>query len=125
MTFNPDPFNTGDRPVPQVPLPNSTAVLVLGIVSIFACCCYGVPGLICSVIALVLANSAKSMYYENPSLYTKSSYSNMNAGRICAIITLVLSILFIVYIVVIIATIGWEELSDPSILERYGIEIPV
>ncbi|MBS1563194.1 MAG: hypothetical protein JST39_02345, partial [Bacteroidetes bacterium] len=35
-------------PNPQMPLPNATPVLVLGIISIVGCFCYGIVGLICS-----------------------------------------------------------------------------
>ena len=41
------------------PLPNATAVLVLGIISIVGCFCYGIVGLICGIIALILASKAK------------------------------------------------------------------
>ena len=37
-------------------LPNGTAVLVLGILSIVTCCCYGFIGLTFGIIAVVLAN---------------------------------------------------------------------
>ena len=40
---------------PQRPLPNATAVLVLGIIAIVGCFCDGIPGLVCGIIALVLA----------------------------------------------------------------------
>ncbi len=38
----------------QKNLPNSTAVLVLGILSIVGCIFYGIPGIICGIIAIVL-----------------------------------------------------------------------
>ena len=38
----------------QRTLPNSTAVLVLGIISIVGCIFYGVPGLVCGIIAIFL-----------------------------------------------------------------------
>ena len=41
-------------------LPNATAVLVLGILSIVTCCCYGVVGLILGIIALVLAKKERA-----------------------------------------------------------------
>ena len=36
-------------------LPNATAVLVLGILSIVTCWLYGIPGIIMGIIAIVLA----------------------------------------------------------------------
>lgn len=77
-------------------LPNSTAVLVLGIISIPVCFCYflfGVPGLALSIISLVLSNKATKEYNENPSLYTVASFNNMKAGRICAIVGMCLNVL--------------------------------
>ncbi len=72
-------------------LPNSTAVLVLGILSIVTCCCWGVIGLILSIIALVLSKRDRILYTTYSGAYTESSFKNLNAGRVCAIIGLVLS----------------------------------
>jgi len=97
-----------------VALPNATAVLVLGIISIVGCTCYGIVGLICSIIALVLAKKDLTLYNANPSAYTPGSLSNLKAGRVCAIIGISLSILYFVFILFIIATIGFAALSDPT-----------
>jgi hypothetical protein len=95
---------------PQIPLPNSTAVLVLGIVSIVLCCAYGVIGLANGIVALALSGKAKKVYEENPSLYTLASYNNLKAGRTCAIVGTCLSsitlMFFIIYFSFIIAYIG-------------------
>lgn len=80
-------------------LPNATAALVLGIISIVGAFCYGVVGIICGVIGLVLANKDRKLYRENPELYSASSYNSSNAGRICSIVGLVLGILFLVFII--------------------------
>ena len=66
----------------QQPLPNATAVLVLGILSIAVCWCYGLFGITMGIIALVLSGKAKALYNKNPEQYTQASYKNMNAGRI-------------------------------------------
>lgn len=102
----------------QQSLPNSTAVLVLGIISIVGCICYGIPGLICGIIALVMAGKAKKMLTENPTLYSESSVKNMNAGRICAIIGTILSALyflfFVVYLVIVgsvVSSMPWESMG--------------
>ncbi len=47
-------------------------------------------GIVLSIIALIMAKKAKSTYEQNPELYKESSYQNMNAGKICAIIGLCL-----------------------------------
>lgn len=87
----------------QQPLQNATAVLVLGILSIVMC----FIGLILSIIALVLANKDLRLYNASPEVYTVGSYNNLKAGRICAIIGLILNILVIVlYAIIIVFAIG-------------------
>lgn len=102
----------------QRPLPNATAVLVLGILGIVGSCCYGVPGTICSIIALVLYSKDKQLYIASPELYTEASYKNEKTGRVCAIVALVLSLIFILLVVLLIAVVGIAGLSDPEALKR-------
>jgi M penetrans paralogue family 26 len=90
----------------QQQLPNSTAVLVLGIISIVGCFCYGIIGLILGIIALVLAGKAKKLYDQNPAMYSEASLKNMKAGKICAIVGLCLSACYFVFFIVYIAIIG-------------------
>lgn len=99
---------------PQAPLPNATAVLVLGIIGIVGCFCYGLPGIICSVIALILANKDLKLYNANPGAYTVGSLSNLKAGRVCAFIGLGLSALYLLAVIFMIVTVGFAALSDPS-----------
>ena len=100
----------------QQKLPNATAVLVLGIVSIVSCCCYGVPGLITGIIGLVLYKKDNALYQQNPTQY--SDYNNLNTGRILSIIGIVLSVLMIFYMVFLISYIGWDALSDPDLMQE-------
>ena len=100
----------------QQKLPNSTLILIFGIVSIVTCCCYGVLGLIFAIVALVLAAKASKVYNENPDLYT--GYNNVKTGRILAIIGIILNILFIAYIAWIYITFGWEAMQDPEALQE-------
>jgi hypothetical protein len=99
---------------PQMALPNATPVLVLGIIAIIGCSCYGIVGLICGIIALVLAKKDMALYNANPGAYTPGSFSNLKAGRVCAIIGLSLSILYLCVVIIVIATIGFAALSDPT-----------
>ncbi len=96
----------GNSPMGQIPVPNSAAVLVLGIISIALCWCYGVVALTCGIIALVLSGKAIALYKANPNAYTLSSYNNLKAGRVCAIIGLCLSALMVVYMIVVFAFLG-------------------
>jgi len=68
-------------------LPNSSAILVLGIVSIVGVLCsQGLLGVILGIIGLVLSGAPLKMYRENPNAYTEASIKNLKAGRICSII---------------------------------------
>ena len=68
-------------------LPNSTAVLVLGIVSIVGVICtQGILGIVLGIIGLVLSGTSMKMYKDHPELYTESSVKNLKAGKICSII---------------------------------------
>lgn len=90
----------------QQPTPNSTAVLVLGILSIVMCWCYGVASIIMGIVALVLAGSGERAYRANPEAYTLSSYKNLKAGKICAIIGLCLTGVAVVCIILYIILVG-------------------
>lgn len=100
----------------QQKLPNATAVLVLGIVSIVGCCCYGIPGIIAGIIALVLYKKDNLLYQQNPSLY--SDYNNLKTGRILSIIGLVLSVLMLVYMIAIFSYFGWEAMTNPELMQE-------
>ena len=91
-------------------LPNSTLILVFGIVSILTCCCYGFIGLIFGIIAIVLANKATKIYAENPEDYT--GYSNVKTGKILAIIGVILSAMYLIVVVYFYATIGVEGFKE-------------
>jgi M penetrans paralogue family 26 len=83
----------------QQPLPNATAALVLGILSIVIC----FAGLVLGIIALVLANKDMRLYNSSPESYTIGSYNNLKAGRICAIIGVIFQTLLILFYVFIFA----------------------
>lgn len=80
-------------------LPNATAVLVLGILSIVLAFCYGFFGVVCGIIGLVLSNKDRRAYLATPELYSPASYSTLNAGRTCSIIGLVIGALFLLIII--------------------------
>lgn len=82
---NPAPHQSVPNNPFKQPLPGSSTVLVLGILSLVL---LGLIGLILAIIALAKAKEAKVMYDLNPDAYELSSYKNMNGGRICAIISI-------------------------------------
>lgn len=86
----------------QRDLPNSTTVLVLGILSLIFCWCYGFIGLILGIIALVIAGNQRRIYLESPSEYTDNSFRNVNSGRTCAIIAICISAFIVVFWILMI-----------------------
>ncbi len=104
---------------PGVALPNSTAVLVLGILSIVFCWCGGIIGLALGIIALVLSGKAKVLYNENPSAYTLTSFNNLKGGRICAIIGTILSGLYLIYVIIVYFVVGVAFYSMPWDMVQY------
>jgi len=90
-------------------LPNATAVLILGILSILTCCCYGI-GVILAIIALILASKDMKIYKENPEIYT--NYANLNIGRILSIIGLVLSALSLLFTIYFSVIMSEEESKE-------------
>jgi hypothetical protein len=97
-------------------LPNATAVLVLGILSILTCWCYGIIGVILGVIALFLSSSDLKLYRQNPQDF--DNYQNLNVGRILAIIGLVLSALTLLFFIWVIAFFGMEAMQNPELMQE-------
>ncbi len=101
-------------------LPNSTLILVFGILSIVGCCCWGIVGLIFGIIAVVMAKKATDIYNANPEMYI--GYQNVKAGRILAIIGICLSILALLVNVIAIFMYGFDGLEEMQreMMEQYG-----
>jgi len=103
----------------QQALPNATGVLVLGILSIVFCFCYGIIGTILGIIGIVMASKANKLYLSSPESYTESSYKNMKAGKICAIIGTCISGIYLLIMLVYIAFVGtmltampWDQIMN-------------
>lgn len=98
---------------PAQPLPNSSTVLVLGIIasaSLFVCFCIPVP-LILAIIALVMGSRDRKLYRANPGLYSGSSNDDLTLGIILSIVSLVVffaitAILMALYAVEILKELG-------------------
>lgn len=92
-------------------LPNSTPVIVLGVLSVLTCCCVGgVIGIILGIVALILAKKDMALYSANPEAY--DGYSNVNLGRTLAIVGIVLSAIYLLITIYLYATIGQEGIND-------------
>jgi len=107
QSTNPPQGGYSSHPVQQQ-LPNATAVLVLGILSLVFICPYiSLVGIVLGIIALVLASRDQTLYNQNPSAYSLSSFNNLKAGRVCAIIGLSIAVLtFIITVLFIIGIIA-------------------
>lgn len=91
-------------------LPNSTLILVFGILSIVGCCCYGIVGLVFGIVTIVMAKKATEIYNANPELYI--GYQNVKTGRILAIIGIILSALYLMAIIVLFVIYGVEGFQE-------------
>ncbi len=99
-------------------LPNSTTVLVLGIVSILtSCCCTVIIGGIPAIIGLVLAKKSNTLYNANPELY--DGYNNLKTGRILNIIGLALGVITLLWTVYSIQSAGGWEAYRESIMGAF------
>lgn len=101
-------------------LPNSTLILVFGILSIVGCCCYGIVGLIFGIIAVVMARKATDIYNADPGRYI--GYQNVKAGKIMGIIGICLSVLAIILNIIAFAFIGMDGIEEMQreLMEQYG-----
>lgn len=99
----------------QQKLPNSTLILIFGIVSILGCCFYGV-GFVLGIVALVLANKATKLYKENPDLYT--GYQNVKIGKILSIIGIILGSLYLLLFLWMLTSFGWEAMQDQDLMQE-------
>jgi len=99
-------------------LPNSTLILIFGILSIVTCCCYGVLGLIFGIIAIVMAKKATDLYMANPELYT--GYSNVKTGKILSIIGVILSAIYLLVTIYFMVTIGYSGMQE-EMMREYGM----
>lgn len=95
-------FNNLSTPGTQ-PLPNAgkaVASLVLGIVSIPTCILYGLPAIICGILAVVFQKQAMQQIYNgerNP-----NSLGMAKAGMICGYVGLGLGVTYILLLIVVI-----------------------
>ncbi len=116
-SFQPNPSFNQFGGMAEQNLPNSTIALIFGILSIPACCCYGL-GLVFGIIAWILAGKDIKQYKLNFGAYSISSYKNAKAGKICGIIGVVLSALYIIACVALISYFGWAVLRDPDMIKE-------
>lgn len=98
-------------------LPEASTVLVLGILSLVFTFSCGIVGLILGIIAVAMASSQRKIYINASDEYTESSFNNVNAGRICGIISICIAAIFLALTILIFcgvvvlgisaSTFGW------------------
>lgn len=97
-------------------LPNGTAVLVLGIISIITVCCYGIVSIITGGIGLYLAKKDGALHKTNPGMY--SNFSTLNTGKILCIIGLILGVLYLGLVIAMFAMFGLEGMQDQDLMRE-------
>ena len=97
-------------------LPNATTSLILGILSIVTCFCYGIIGLPLGIIAFVLGNKALKLFNEQPEDF--KGQGNASAGKILGIVGIVLNVIYLGMIIYIISLIGIDALQDPALMQE-------
>jgi hypothetical protein len=102
-------------------LPNSTASLVLGILSIPTCLCYGVLGLPLGIIAIILGRKAKNIHNADPDLY--KGVGNASAGVITGVVGLIFNLLYLSFIIWLVTSIGMDALGDEQLMQERIREI--
>jgi hypothetical protein len=84
------------------------ASMVLGISSIITCVMYGVPGLVCGILAVIFSKQAMTNVRNGTA--PQSSIGMAKAGKVCGWVGISLSLVallfFIVYIIIFIAILG-------------------
>ncbi len=94
-------------------LPNATPVLVLGILSVLTCCCGWGIGVVCGIVALVLAKKDIKLFQETPDQF--DNYKTLNAGKILSIIGIVLSSITLmtnIYFYTVVGEKGTKEMME-------------
>lgn len=95
------PINQVGPAYPGMPTQTSGKAItsmVLGIVSLVTCFMYGVPGIVCGIIAVVFARKAEVAIQLGEAPPTSQGMAK--AGRICGWIGIALGILYLLFIVV-------------------------
>lgn len=104
----------------QQKLPNSTLILVLGILG-YLCCCISGLGIIPSGIAYFLATKSEKLYATTPENYT--NYSQIKTGKTVALIALVLNALLIIWVIYGLVTGSNDEFMEEFMREfNKGLE---
>lgn len=94
---NPEPVKTEISVNKNKPAaPNAIAAMVVGICALGTSFIYGIPGIVCGIIALSLSGKAKRAYNSNPDMYSPGSGKMIKAGFNTGLWGLILSIVIFI-----------------------------
>ncbi len=99
----------------QQKLPNAVLALVLSIISLPLCLCYGF-GVVLAIVAVVLAAMALKKYKADPEAYTGKGQAQ--AGLIIGIASIVINLVYLGIVIWVISLVGFENLQNPEEAER-------
>lgn len=94
----------------QQKLPNANTILILSILSVLTCCCYGVVGIVLAVVALQKAKKEEQLYFENPELY--QNYGTLTAARFISFIGITLSSIYLAFTIYLWVFVGEAGIKD-------------
>lgn len=97
-------------------LPNATPAIVLGVLSIITCFCYGIISIILGGIGFYLANKDIKAANQNPDRYL--NLSNVKTGKVLCIIGIVLGVLYLVLLAWMISYFGLEAMQNPELMQE-------
>ena len=100
--------NSNSYPSEKQSVPNSSAALVLGIVSLVFSIfpiffITTVLSIVMGIIAISLGSTCSRLGRENSQKYTEGSLRNANAGKVMGIVGLVISFLWVIFLLFILA----------------------
>lgn len=84
----------------------SIGSMVCGICGLISCWCYGFPGVILGIVALIL-------YFKSKKMDGGVSNAMAKAGMVCGIISLILGVIYVAYVIFAFVVLG-ITMSDPS-----------
>ncbi|TKG96057.1 hypothetical protein EYV94_07165 [Puteibacter caeruleilacunae] len=87
-------YNQNDQG--QMPLPNANLILSMGVLSLVLLLCFQTVAAVIAIITFILAYKETQAYQSNPGVYTAKSFQQVNSGKLCAIVTLAISIIIAV-----------------------------
>jgi hypothetical protein len=91
-------------------LKGSNIILILGISSIAISWAWGIAGLACGLLSLKLAKLRVKEYSQNSAAYKPNAYTYVKAGKICAQIGTIISVLVVFFLIIKLLIVSFYQL---------------